>query len=204
MPQRVADTGVLTAANLTIIAVLAIITILGILWGIRLKRRRNEAERIEGERVEAESGEEPRPSSLAPASSATVAPPPAAAVPRRDGGPKDAPALQPSLTDELAAAVPLDASLASKAATEPTAASAETERPVTDIKGLGPKVATRLAELGVTHVAQIAALDAGEAERLDAELGPFTGRMARDRWVEQARFLAAGDVKGFEAVFGRL
>lgn len=200
--ERVADTDILTAANLTIIAVLAVITILGIIWGMRLKRRRREADRIEGERVEAESGEEPRPSSLAPVPPAPVAPPP------RDEGPIDAPAPEPSLTDEpVAAAAPLDASPASEAAPEPTAAPVRvetTDRPVTDIKGLGPKVAARLTELGVTNVAQIAALDAGEAERLDAELGPFAGRMARDRWVEQARLLAAGDVKGFEAVFGRL
>ncbi|PAV66703.1 hypothetical protein WR25_19059 [Diploscapter pachys] len=28
--------------------------------------------------------------------------------------------------------------------------------------------------------------------------------MERDRWIEQARFLAAGDTAGFERVFGRL
>ena len=35
-------------------------------------------------------------------------------------------------------------------------------------------------------------------------MGPFTGRMARDRWIEQARLLSAGDQAGFEAKFGRL
>jgi predicted flap endonuclease-1-like 5' DNA nuclease len=58
--------------------------------------------------------------------------------------------------------------------------------------------------LGVSTVGQIAALTDDEAMRLDAELGPFTGRLARDRWIEQARFLAAGDQAGFESVFGRL
>lgn len=75
---------------------------------------------------------------------------------------------------------------------------------VTQLKGLGPKVAQRLAELGVTTVGQIAALTDDEAAALDAKLGSFSGRMARDRWQEQARFLAAGDKAGFEAVFGRL
>ncbi|WP_174293395.1 hypothetical protein [Sphingomonas bacterium] len=75
---------------------------------------------------------------------------------------------------------------------------------VTQLKGLGPKVANRLAELGITNVGQLAALDHDAALRLDADLGTFSGRMERDRWVEQARFLAAGDVQGFEAVFGRL
>ena len=56
----------------------------------------------------------------------------------------------------------------------------------------------------MTTVGQLAALDQAEAEALDARLGPFTGRMNRDRWLEQARFLAAGDRAGFEAVFGKL
>jgi predicted flap endonuclease-1-like 5' DNA nuclease len=35
-------------------------------------------------------------------------------------------------------------------------------------------------------------------------MGAFQGRIARDRWIEQARYLAADDVAGFEAVFGKL
>ncbi len=76
--------------------------------------------------------------------------------------------------------------------------------PVTQLKGLGPKVAARLAELGINTVGQMAALTDDDAAALDAQLGPFAGRMARDRWQEQARFLATGDRAGFEAVFGRL
>jgi predicted flap endonuclease-1-like 5' DNA nuclease len=72
------------------------------------------------------------------------------------------------------------------------------------LKGLGPKVAARLGESGITTVRHLAALDDDEAARLDAQLGSFSGRMSRDRWLEQARFLAAGDKAGFEAVFGRL
>ena len=45
---------------------------------------------------------------------------------------------------------------------------------------------------------------ANDAAALDAKLGTFSGRMGRDRWLEQARFLAAGDKAGFEAVFGKL
>ena len=39
---------------------------------------------------------------------------------------------------------------------------------------------------------------------LDSKLGPFAGRPAKDNWVEQARYLASGDVSGFEAQFGRI
>jgi predicted flap endonuclease-1-like 5' DNA nuclease len=110
------------------------------------------------------------------------------------------------LADEpIAAAAPLDASPASEAAPAPVAATASAaDGSVTQLKGLGPKVSAKLAELGVTTVGQLAALDDAGAAALDAELGPFRGRMMRDRWIEQARFLAAGDRAGFEAVFGRL
>lgn len=76
--------------------------------------------------------------------------------------------------------------------------------PITQLKGLGPKVAARLGELGITTVGQVAALDHDAAQALDAQLGAFRGRMERDRWIEQARFLAVGDTAGFEAVFGKL
>lgn len=83
-------------------------------------------------------------------------------------------------------------------------ATSPADAPVSTLKGLGPKLAARLGELGVSTVGQVAALTDDEAARLDAQLGPFSGRMTRDRWIEQARFLAAGDTAGFEAVFGRL
>ncbi|MEG8053504.1 hypothetical protein QP185_10070 [Sphingomonas aerolata] len=79
----------------------------------------------------------------------------------------------------------------------PTPAVDHAAAPVTQLKGLGPKVATRLAELGVTTVGDMAALSETEAQNIDAQLGAFTGRMGRDRWIEQSRLLAAGDKPGF-------
>lgn len=75
---------------------------------------------------------------------------------------------------------------------------------LTTLKGLGPKAAARLAELGVTRFDQIAAWDAGDIAAIDARMGAFKGRIARDRWVEQARLLAAGDRETFEQAFGKL
>ena len=72
------------------------------------------------------------------------------------------------------------------------------------IKGLGPKLVTLLGQLGVTSFAQIAAWDDAYIDRIDAQLGVFAGRIRRDSWVEQAKFLAAGDAAGFEGKFGRL
>lgn len=75
---------------------------------------------------------------------------------------------------------------------------------LTRLKGVGPKLAATLSALGYTRFAQIAALGPAEAEALDAQLGSFRGRLARDRWIEQAAFLAKGDIDGFEAAFGKL
>jgi predicted flap endonuclease-1-like 5' DNA nuclease len=72
------------------------------------------------------------------------------------------------------------------------------------IKGLGPKLQALLPSLGITTFAQIAALDDAALANLDPKLGPFAGRPTRDGWVEQAKYLAAGDVAGFEARFGKV
>jgi len=75
---------------------------------------------------------------------------------------------------------------------------------LTRIKGLGPKLKARLAELGVVSFAQIAAWSEADIVAIDAQLGTFSGRATRDQWVAQAGFLAAGDVAGYEAKFGKL
>ncbi|MDE1916514.1 MAG: hypothetical protein KGJ57_09755 [Sphingomonadales bacterium] len=75
---------------------------------------------------------------------------------------------------------------------------------LTRLKGLGPKLAARLKELGVVSFAQIAAWNEADLAKIDAQLGTFAGRPVRDNWVEQAKFLAADDVAGYEAKFGKL
>ncbi len=72
------------------------------------------------------------------------------------------------------------------------------------IKGLGPKLQALLPTLGITTYAQIAALTDADLAELDGKLGAFAGRPAKDNWVEQAKFLAAGDTAGFEAKFGKV
>lgn len=73
---------------------------------------------------------------------------------------------------------------------------------LTRLKGVGPKLATQLSEMGVTSFAQIAAWDECDIDRIDAQLGRFQGRIRRDSWVEQARLLASGDDAGFAAKYG--
>jgi predicted flap endonuclease-1-like 5' DNA nuclease len=76
--------------------------------------------------------------------------------------------------------------------------------PLIRLKGLGPKAASRLNELGVTRFDQIATWNDADVAAIDAEMGAFKGRIARDRWVDQAKLLAAGDTDAFETQFGKL
>jgi predicted flap endonuclease-1-like 5' DNA nuclease len=179
-----------TTAPLILIALLAIVVIAGIIWGIKLRRERRAADHIVTEnRAAAEQGSPG--STVAPA----VAPGP------------------PPLADEpIVAAAAFDATPASiaveMAEPEPEPVPAPVPAPaasdLTQLKGLGPKLVATLAELGITRIDQVAALTPEEAQDLDARLGNFRGRLARDRWIEQARLLAAGDRAAYEAEFGKL
>lgn len=72
------------------------------------------------------------------------------------------------------------------------------------LKGVGPKLATLLTGLGITRFDQIAGWTEDDVARIDPQLGTFKGRIGRDKWIEQAGYLAKGDIKGFEAKFGKL
>ena len=82
-----------------------------------------------------------------------------------------------------------------------------TEAPADDLqrlKGVGPKFVTRLGELGISRFEQLASASDTELAMLDERLGPFRGRLAKDRIREQADYLSRGDVDGFEERFGKL
>lgn len=72
------------------------------------------------------------------------------------------------------------------------------------LKGVGPKLKTQLTELGITRFAQIAAWSESDLATIDAQLGAFKGRPVRDQWIDQAKYLAAGDIAGFEAKYGKI
>ncbi|QDP19740.1 hypothetical protein [Sphingomonas xanthus] len=72
------------------------------------------------------------------------------------------------------------------------------------LKGVGPKLAALLNERGISRFDQIAKLSSSQVEALDTSLGAFRGRFNRDRIVEQADYLARGDIDGYEARFGKL
>jgi predicted flap endonuclease-1-like 5' DNA nuclease len=72
------------------------------------------------------------------------------------------------------------------------------------LKGVGPRLASQLNQNGIIRFDQLAGLSANEVAILDARMGAFSGRIARDRLVEQACYLARDDRDGFESTFGKL
>ncbi|GAA0742422.1 hypothetical protein CA233_13115 [Sphingomonas sp. ABOLD] len=197
-----AETGWLTT-SFVLIALGAALAVFILIWGTRLAIRRRKAREELDERGELEVVDPAKP--IEPPSVTTSAP----------EVPAPMPAPGPLADEPIAAAAPIaapSAALAADTNAQPApvapapveAAPAAGGDDLTRLKGVGPKLAARLNELGITRFAQLAALDEAGAKALDAQLGSFQGRMTRDRWIDQARFLAEGDRAGYEAVFGKL
>lgn len=62
------------------------------------------------------------------------------------------------------------------------------------ISGVGPKLENTLNQTGIFHFAQIARLSQKAIDELDDKLA-FKGRVARDKWVEQAKALSGAPAK---------
>jgi predicted flap endonuclease-1-like 5' DNA nuclease len=62
--------------------------------------------------------------------------------------------------------------------------------------GIGPVNERLLHKAGVMTFAQIAAWTAADIKRIE-EILQFDGRIERERWIEQAKLLAAGNEKEF-------
>lgn len=170
----------LNIGTLVLIAIGAVVTVLAMIWGT-MRRRAKAAAIADSERHEAAIRDDAVTEPVADLPAAAEPPPEPAAIP-----------LAP-------AAVPV-----AELAEAPADAGPTYPYPLTTLKGLGPRAAAALAAHGITSIGDLAALDAAQADALDAGLGSLAGRLARDRWVEQAKLLAAGDVAGFEAGFGKL
>lgn len=180
----------LTTVHFAIIAALALLTIIGIAYGMKLARARRQGVRELEEAGHLERGDAPVHEE--PAAVDSVRPVAPAVAPAAPVEPVAEPVVAPAPTPVAVTTPP-----------EPTA-SAAGATDLTRLKGLGPKVAAMLVEQGIPDIATLATLDAAQADAVAAQLGMFAPRMAKDRWVEQARFLAAGDIAGFEAKFGKL
>lgn len=127
-------------------------------------------------------------------------------APERAASPAPAPTPVPAATAAPAAAPPQSAAPPQPAdLPSPFLAAPEgTADDLMRIKGIGPKLSARLAELGVFHYAQIAGWTPEQLAAVDAQLGNFQGRPERDQWQSQARLLASGDVKAYERAHGKL
>ncbi|WP_052134319.1 hypothetical protein [Sphingomonas sp. 37zxx] len=188
----------LTITHLVLIALAIASTIAMLWWGRRLKRQREDNSETIDERADSQPLVTPAPP---PA-------PPASVVPRQPVAPPTAPPPtappQPVATPPPVTAAATPELPPVKPAPAAVPALAIDMADLTTLKGLGPKVAGQLKALGVVTIADLADLSPDRAQSIDAQLGAFTGRMARDRWIEQAQLLSAGDRAGYEAKFGKL
>lgn len=67
------------------------------------------------------------------------------------------------------------------------------------IKGVGPRIQGFMNELGIYHFDQLANFTDREVAWLDAKIRAFRGRIYREKWIEQAKLLAAGEETEFSA-----
>ncbi|ASR50871.1 MULTISPECIES: hypothetical protein [Blastomonas] len=114
------------------------------------------------------------------------------------------PTVAPLSTADVDAQIAAQAQEAQASGTPRIAAAIGEPDDLRKIKGIGPKLNTLLGELGVSRYDQIATWTAADVAEVDPYLGTFKGRITRDAWIEQAGFLAKGDIAGFEAKFGKL
>lgn len=151
----------------------------------------------------ASSAPAPAPAKPAPAKPAPAKPAPAkpAAKPvaAKPSAAKPAATKTAPAPKTAAAAKPAPKAAApAKAAAAPKKASTAKGDNLRRLIGIGPVNEKLLRGQGVTTYAQIAAWTAADIERIEHAL-QFGGRVERERWVEQAKLLAAGN----EAEFAR-
>ena len=93
---------------------------------------------------------------------------------------------QPKTEKSVTAAKPAKAA-ARPAKTAPKSAKAEDD--LKQIRGIGPGLEKKLKENGVSTLKQIAAWKAADIARMEESVIRFSGRIKRDKWVEQAKKL---------------
>ncbi len=109
-------------------------------------------------------------------------------------GPAEAPAAEPVATLPAAEPLPLPAPPSPPAAPDD----------LTRIEGIGPRIAEKLAQAGITTYAGLAATPPERLKAVLAKAGPRF-RLARPQtWPEQAALLAAGEEAAFAALTAEL
>jgi predicted flap endonuclease-1-like 5' DNA nuclease len=126
-----------------------------------------------------------------PAPAALMSTPATATSAAKAAPAKSAAAKKPAATKTAAKTA------AARKAAAPQAAAGKADN-LRRLIGIGPVNERLLKGLGVTTYAQIAAWTEADVKRVEEVLN-FDGRIAREKWIEQAKLLAAGD----EAEFAR-
>ena len=140
----------------------------------------------------------PAPTPVAPVAAAATA---AVAAPKASPPPKPEPAPTPR---------PRKKPVVAEVVTPPPAGKPKIAAAVGEpdnlrlIKGVGPKLNTLLNNLGITRFDQIATWQAEDIAEVDQYLESFSGRITRDAWIDQAKYLAKDDIAGFEKKYGKL
>ncbi|RVA58429.1 proton-conducting membrane transporter [Mesorhizobium sp. M7A.F.Ca.US.001.01.1.1] len=130
-----------------------------------------------------------KPATAKPAAAKAV---PAKAVPAK-------PAAKPAATKTSA---PAKSATSKPATVKPATAKPASGKPdnLRRLIGIGPVNEKLLKAQGVTSFAQIASWTAADIKRIEDVMN-FDGRIARERWIEQAKLLAAGNEKEFAKQF---
>jgi predicted flap endonuclease-1-like 5' DNA nuclease len=137
-----------------------------------------------------------------PSTAKSAAPKPAPAKPAAAKAVPAKPAAKPaaakaSAPAKSATSKPAPAKRAAPAPAKPASGKPDNLR---RLIGIGPVNEKLLKAQGVTSFAQIAGWTAADIKRIEDVMN-FDGRIARERWIEQAKLLAAGDEKEFAKQF---
>ncbi|AEH86424.1 MULTISPECIES: NADH dehydrogenase [Mesorhizobium] len=157
----------------------------------------------------AKAASQPSAALMSTPATAKSAPAAARAAPAKPAAAKPAAAKAPA---KPAASKSAAAGAATKSAAAPKAAAAKKATPAAAkpasgkpdnlrrLIGIGPVNEKLLKAQGVTSFAQIAAWTAADIKRIEDVMN-FDGRIERERWIEQAKLLAAGNEKEFAKQF---
>ncbi|CCV16071.1 NADH dehydrogenase-like protein [Mesorhizobium sp. STM 4661] len=137
-----------------------------------------------------------KPAAAASKASATKTGAPKAGAPKAGASKAATPSAAKTSTAAKKAAPAARKATAGKA----TAVAAGKANDLRRLIGIGPANEKLLKGLGVTTYAQIAAWTAADVARIEKTLN-FDGRIERERWIEQAKLLAAGDETEFARRF---
>lgn len=114
-----------------------------------------------------------------------------AAMQPEPAAPPEQPAVDPQAPEAKLADAGMDAAnAAAESVGEAAMSMSLAADDLTRLVGIGPSLATKLADLGVRTFADIASWTDDDIQKMDRALD-LKGRAARDRWVEQARQFAA-------------